>query len=94
MQDRGVHVDHSTIGRWVAKYTPEIVRKALHKKRTIGSSWRMDETYIKIRGEDAYLFRAVDKADRIRAFPFLRGLEENSSLCGGWQVRMLTRIVR
>ncbi|MBF0196535.1 MAG: IS6 family transposase [Planctomycetes bacterium] len=62
MRDRGIDVDHSTIGRWVLKYSPEIIRKAMHKKKTVGKRWRMDETYIKIRGKDAYLFRAVDKA--------------------------------
>jgi transposase-like protein len=62
MRDRGIDVDHSTIGRWVVKYSPEIIRKAMHKKKTAGKRWRMDETYIKIRGKDAYLFRAVDKA--------------------------------
>ena len=62
MRDRGIQVDHSTIGRWVAKYSPEIIRKAMYKKKAVGKRWRMDETYIKIRGNDAYLFRAVDKA--------------------------------
>jgi transposase-like protein len=46
----------------VAKYSPEIIRKAMHKKKAVGKRWRMDETYIKIRGKDADLFRAVDKA--------------------------------
>jgi len=62
MRDRGIDVDHSTIGRWVTKYSPEIISKAMHKKKAVGKRWRMDETYIKIRGKDAYLFRAVDKA--------------------------------
>jgi len=60
--ERGVHVDHSTINRWVVKYSPlleEEFRKR-HKKST-GSSWRMDETYIKVKGVWHYLYRAVDK---------------------------------
>jgi transposase-like protein len=62
MRDRGIDVDHSTIGHRVVKYSPQIIRKAMHKKMTVGKRWRIDETYIKIRGKDAYLFRAVDKA--------------------------------
>jgi putative transposase len=58
---RGVKVDHSTIQRWVFKYSP-IVESNMHKrKRQVGFSWRMDETYIKVGGKDRYLYRAVDK---------------------------------
>ncbi|CDZ76386.1 hypothetical protein BN59_00655 [Legionella massiliensis] len=55
-------VDHSTINRWVVEYSPlleEVFRKR-HKHAT-GISWRMDETYIKIKGQWIYLYRAVDK---------------------------------
>jgi transposase, IS6 family len=60
MAERGLDVKHTTIMRWVHQYSPiidERVRK--HLKRT-NDSWRMDETYIKIKGKDAYLYRAVD----------------------------------
>lgn len=60
MDERGIDVKHTTIMRWVHQYSPiidERVRK--HLKKT-NDSWRMDETYIKIKGEDAYLYRAVD----------------------------------
>ena len=60
MAERGLDVKHTTIMRWVHQYSPlidERVRK--HLKKT-NDSWRMDETYIKIKGEDAYLYRAVD----------------------------------
>jgi len=58
---RGVQVDHSTVQRWVFKFSPEI-EKSMHKrKRQVCSSWRMDETYIKVGGKDRYLYRAVDK---------------------------------
>lgn len=62
MLERGIKVDHSTLNRWVIEYAPlleEEFRKN-HKKIT-GRSWRMDETYIKIKGVWNYLYRAVDK---------------------------------
>jgi putative transposase len=61
MLERGVHVDHSTINRWVVKYSP-LLEEAFHRrKRPVWISWRMDETYIKVKGEWCYLYRAVDK---------------------------------
>lgn len=63
MAERGVHVDHSTINRWVINYSPKLEAEfASHYKRNVGSSWRMDETYIKIKGQWNYLYRAVDKS--------------------------------
>ena len=60
MGERGVSVDHSTIYRWVQKYAPEIERRLRWQWRQPRStSWRVDETYIKVRW--AYLYRAVDK---------------------------------
>lgn len=58
---RGVKVDHSTIQRWVFKFSPEIEKNMHKRKRQVSSSWRMDETYIKVGGRDRYLYRAVDK---------------------------------
>lgn len=62
MLERGVKVDHSTVNRWVIKYAP-LLEEEFRKKRkySVGDSWRMDETYIKVKGEWAYLYRAVDK---------------------------------
>ncbi len=63
MEERGVRVDHSNIYRWVRKFTPPLeaaFRKG--RKPPVGGSWRMDETYIKIKGQWNYLYRAVDKA--------------------------------
>jgi transposase-like protein len=60
MLERGVQVAHTSIYRWVIKYTPEIERKFRKHKRPTGSSWRLDETYIKIKGEWKYLYRAAD----------------------------------
>ena len=61
MEERGVSVDHATINRWVLKYSPQLEAAFHHHKRPVGKSWRMDETYIRIKGEWRYLYRAVDK---------------------------------
>jgi putative transposase len=61
MQERGVSIDHSTVNRWVIKYSPQLEEAFRHRKRPAGRSWRMDETYIRVKGEWRYLYRAVDK---------------------------------
>ena len=61
MQERGYVVDHSTIQRWVVHYAPCIEKVFRHNKKRTALRWRLDETYIKIKGEWHYLYRAVDK---------------------------------
>ena len=53
MQERGVFVDHSTVHRWAIKMLPvlEVVFRKRKRKRSVGGSWRMDETYIKVAGQ-------------------------------------------
>jgi putative transposase len=84
MEERGVEVDHSTLNRWAVKYVPLVEQQFRARKRPVGSSWRMDETYVKVKGSWKYLYRAVDKAgatvdflltakrDRKAALRFLR----------------------
>ena len=62
MEERGVEVDHSTLNRWVLKYVPLLDQAFRVRKPRVGGSWRMDETYVRIRGQWKYLYRAVDKA--------------------------------
>ncbi|HFO2534833.1 TPA: IS6 family transposase [Yersinia enterocolitica] len=60
MAERGIAVDHSTLHRWVIRLVPVLDKAFRRHKRSVGSRWRMDETYIKIKGQWKYLYRAVD----------------------------------
>jgi putative transposase len=61
MQERGAVVDRSSINRWAVRFLP-LLEKAFRKhKHAVGTSGRMDETYIKVNGAWKYLYRAVDK---------------------------------
>jgi putative transposase len=84
MEERGIEVDHSTLNRWVVRYIPLLDQQFRARKRPVGASWRLDETYVKVKGSWKYLYRAVDKAgatvdflltahrDRKAALRFLR----------------------
>lgn len=60
MEERGVIVDHTTIMRWIHQYSPEIEKKVRGHLRPTNNSWRVDETYIKVKGEWKYIYRAID----------------------------------
>src|SRR3978361_731793 len=59
--ERGLEVDHSTLNRWVLAYAPLIEKRLRHFRKPHCGSIRIDETYIKVRGEWRYLYRAIDK---------------------------------
>lgn len=61
LAERGVRVDHATLNRWVVRFAPQIAVKAQIRKRSTAVSWRMDETYIKVKRKWTYLYRAVDR---------------------------------
>ncbi len=61
MAERGVDLDHATLNRWVTRYAGLVAEQGRRRKRPVDRSWRMDETYVKVRGEWTYLYRAVDK---------------------------------
>ncbi len=60
MAEPGVYVDHSTLNRWVLKYSPELDKRIRPYLQPTNDSWRVDETYIKVKGQWKYLYRAVD----------------------------------
>ena len=84
MEEHGFEVHHAKLNRWVLKYVPLLDQEFRVRKRSVGSSWRMDETYVRVKGAWKYLHRAADKAgttvdfllatkrDRKAALRFLR----------------------
>jgi len=62
MAERGLSVDHVTIWRWVQRYAPVLNQRIRREIRQPNRSWRVDETYVKVAGNWAYLYRAVDSA--------------------------------
>jgi len=68
MCERGVEVEHSTLYRWVQRYAPELDKRCRRHLKPTNDSWRVDETYIKVKGEDKYLYRAVDSQGKTLDF--------------------------
>jgi putative transposase len=88
MAERGVEVDHATIHRWVITYSP-LLEEAFHRrKRSVWTSWRLDETYIKVKGVWHYLYRAVDKYGKTIDFLLTEHRDEQAAK------RFLTKAIR
>jgi putative transposase len=88
MQERGVSVDHATMHRWVLKYSPQLDAAFHRRKRPVCLSWRLDETYIRVRGRWHYLYRAVDKAGQTIDFLLTEQRDERAAM------RFLTKAIR
>jgi transposase-like protein len=65
MLERGLQVDHTTIYRWVQRYAPELEKRCRPHLRATSDSWRVDETYIKVKKQWVYLYRAVDSLSSV-----------------------------
>ena len=77
--ERGSAIDHSIINRWVINFAPKLEQNARQLKRKVSPSWRMDETYIKIKGEWWYYYRAVDKYGDIVDFYLSKERDEKAA---------------
>ncbi len=66
MRERGLPLDHTTIYRWVQCYAPELEKRCRPHLKATTDSWRVDETYVKIKGAWMYLYRAVDSEGSVR----------------------------
>lgn len=81
LKERGSDTDHSAVQRWVVEYSP-LLEESFRKKhkRKPGDSWRMDETYLKVKGEWVYLYRAVDKGGDTIDFMLSKNRDRKSAL--------------
>jgi transposase-like protein len=79
MNERSIDLAHTTILRWVRHYSPEFEKRWKRYVRSVGGSWRMDETYVKVRGQWVYLYRAVDKAGKTVDFHLSRNRDVNAA---------------
>jgi putative transposase len=88
LQERGVSVDHATINRRVQRYSPQLEQAFHRRKRPVWISWHMDETYIKVKGQWRYLYRAVDKHGQTIDFLLTEQRDERAAK------RFLTKTIR
>src|ERR1017187_1913528 len=62
LEERGFNVDHTTVWRWVQRYGPELEQRLRPHLKPTNKSWRVDETYVRVKGRWGYLYRAIDSA--------------------------------
>src|SRR3979411_2903806 len=62
LEERGREADHTTVWRWAQRYGPELEQRLRHHLKPTNKSWRVDETYIRVKGRWCYLYRAIDSA--------------------------------
>ena len=79
MGERGIDLAHTTILRWVQCNTPAFQKRWNRFAHTVGGSWRMDETYVRVKGAWTYLYRAVDKSGRTVDFYLSRRRDTNAA---------------
>ncbi|GLS20602.1 IS6 family transposase [Labrys miyagiensis] len=81
MAERGISIDHSTIHRWVVHFSPMLLEHFNRRKRAVGKRRHMDETYIKVRGQSIYLYRAIDSVGDTVEFWFSEHRDPPAAKC-------------
>ncbi len=81
MMERGLSVDHTTIWRWTQRYAPEVQRYLRGQLKPKGSTWHMDETFVRVAGRWLYLFRAVDSGGRTVDFYLSETRDREAAKC-------------
>jgi len=98
MQERGVEVDHTTLYRWVQRYAPDLDQRIRPYLQPTNDSWRVDETYIRVKGTWKYLYRGLDSKGN--TLDFLLSAKRDAkaakglSPCAGELSSMETRIMK
>jgi IS6 family transposase len=65
LAERGIKVDHTTVYRWVQRFTPLLAEAARPSRHAAGDRWQVDETYVKVAGRWRYVYRAIDQFGQI-----------------------------
>ncbi|MCY8235430.1 IS6 family transposase [Priestia endophytica] len=81
MEERGLSITHTTIMRWVHQYGPELDERVRHHLKSTNDSWRVDETYIKVKGQWMYLYRAVDSEGNTIDFYLSKTRDHKAAKC-------------
>ncbi len=75
LEERGLEADHTTVWRWVQRYGPELEQRMRRHLKPTNKSWRVDETYVRVKGRWCYMYRAIDSAGATIDF-LLSGLRD------------------
>ena len=92
LAERGVHADHVTAWRWVHRYAPELQRRLRRHLKPTNDSWRMDETYVRVKGQWRYLYRAVDSTGA--TLDFLLTAKQDAAAAKRFQSKSALRRIR
>ena len=79
LEERGLEADHTTIWRWVQRYGPELQQRLRRHLKPTNKSWRVDETYVRVKGHWRYLYRAIDSAGA--TIDFLLSARRDADAC-------------
>jgi len=89
LQERGITVDHLTLWRWVQRYAPQLERRVRTRLKATNDSWRLDETYVRVKGQWRYLYRAVDSSGA--TLDFLLSAKQDAEAAKRFLAKALSR---